>query len=82
MANWKCKIDISRYIEEYDGDNLKQTKSKIIEELRKCEDFRKNTGKDLVEILDEMEDEESFDDMLNVIYDFADERKIWLGLQG
>ena len=29
-----------------------------------------------------MEDEESFDDMLNVIYDFADERKIWLGLQG
>ena len=79
---WKEKIDIKRYIDE-DADecDFPKVRQQIVGELRKSKILAKNS--EAIEYIDEMEHEDdidAFDDLLNEIYEIADNERVWLGL--
>ena len=88
--NWLHKIDIKQFMYDENGDSnpLSQCGPLIIQEIKTL--IPVLTPKEVVFLEDnvfypmneaiEENDIEYFDDALNDLYDWADEKKVWLGL--
>lgn len=74
---WKVKLNIAPFLNDF-SDNLitfESARAGICNELKKCKILDK-CG--LAEELETAEDVEEFDDILDQIYDVADQNAIWI----
>lgn len=55
-----------------------ETKKNIVKELKKCKQFRSGLGSTLVQRLDMSPDMNETNTVLEEIYDYADEERVWL----
>lgn len=84
MAEWKYEIDIKQYLNRPDL-SLEEAAYGIIEQFHKVSEFL-DDPEPLEDALTELkdagqaEDQEWFNAVLDVLYDIADEKRIWCGL--
>lgn len=77
--NWKHTIDIKQYI----GDDERTLAERVTGIKEEFEKLPLDVPWDISDALDEAQttdDVETFDDALEMIYDWADENSVWLGV--
>ena len=78
MTNWRYVFDVNKYVRE--GGEPKEIAQKIYTELRDKSPFTTEEGEEILDALIDVETAEDFDAAWEQIYDYADERQVWLGL--
>ena len=76
MKNWEYKINIKQFLSR---DDFEKTKSGLFEYLRTDKVASKIIPSDFAIRFNETENEDEFDDVLEELYNYADENNIWLG---
>ena len=85
MTNWRYRFDIANIINSEDLKPAKVGKqiAKILKENKCFEDFDEDDIQYFDEYADYVDDDmcfQEFDYRLNNLYDYCDEKKIWLGI--
>lgn len=85
--NWKCHLPKFKEILDQNNDeddeagSVKRTKEELIPFLR-AEPAFKRLGTRVISALEEATTFHTFNQALKAVYDFADDKRIWLGLRG
>lgn len=85
MTEWILKYNINEIIRNNDQGNndendIRHISSLIIKELEGNPGFMCGKGKRLVRNFNTVTNEDDFNELLDELYDYADETGIWLGL--
>lgn len=86
MAKWDYKIDVKQYLSADDSVSSVQIASKgVVCELKKLPTRYQDAVEEFIYNFEELaEDSEAdcdyFNDLLNDLYDWADDYRVWLGL--
>ena len=85
MTKWRYQMGIDEFMstpesDAYDGPDFEKTRDAIVAKIKVAPDFA--TDVDLQSIVDDLadaSDSPSFNGALQDLYDWADEKKVWVG---
>lgn len=86
MTSWRYTVDIKPFLRDAKHEwnkDLEQRRDEICKLLRKTGDYRRGDDYYLRDIIDELQETDSvegFNAVLDNLYDWADDRRVWLGL--
>lgn len=88
MAYWRYTCDIKRHFFECETEDDKYEDAKfipsrdaVVAELKRARDYEDDwVLQVIVEDLANSEDVDEFNEWLSALYDWADSRRVWLGL--
>ena len=77
MTLWLRTVDIAKSLNS--DKPWREIQKEVVEILRKDKEFSCECI-DSIDMMEEAETEEEFDNFLDEIYDYADENLIWMGI--
>jgi Mg/Co/Ni transporter MgtE len=81
MTTWIATVDIKRILAKKEkGASFEYIRDEVVKKLKTIKHFQEGDIAEVVEELADTDTVEQFDCVLDIIYDFADARKIWMGI--